>query len=286
MTEGKHVDIGDTSLYVVERGAGPAVFLLHGGPGVDHASFGTYLDPLSQRYRLLFVDQRGHGRSAPSDESTWTLTQLADDVDALARAHGLDRFAVLGHSFGAFVALQHAVTHPDTAAPTILCGAVPSTSYFAGVESALAAVEPAALREQVGAAMERQLTDLTPAQALRSINDQLPFLFADTTDHRIDEYERRTSDVVCAPRAMRHFVANDYGGIEVEDLLDRITAPVLALTGRHDRITPVAAADSIATRVPRGEILVLEHSGHFPFVEENKKFLDGVTRFLDTHLTP
>src|SRR5437899_3729282 len=105
-TTGRLVDIGDTRLHVVERGAGYPVILLHGGPGLDHHEFADYLDPLTDEHRLLLVDQRAQGRSAPADPATWTLGQMAADVVSLARALELPSYAVLGHSFGAFVALQ------------------------------------------------------------------------------------------------------------------------------------------------------------------------------------
>jgi proline iminopeptidase len=95
---GRYVGIGDTRLYIVERGGGYPVLLLHGGPGLDHHEFGDYLDPLGDHYRLILVDQRSQGRSDQAPESTWTLEQMAADVSTLARALGLGRYAVLGHS--------------------------------------------------------------------------------------------------------------------------------------------------------------------------------------------
>src|SRR6476660_5617441 len=94
-------DSGDTELFVEERGTGFPLLVLHGGPGLDHTMFGDRLDPLGDACRLLFVDQRGQGRSGPSDPGTWTLARMAADVSALAKALGLERYAVLGHSFGA-----------------------------------------------------------------------------------------------------------------------------------------------------------------------------------------
>ena len=60
-TEGHHVDIGDTRLYVVERGQGYPLFLVHGGPGLDHHMFGDYLDRLTDQFRLMLVDLRANG---------------------------------------------------------------------------------------------------------------------------------------------------------------------------------------------------------------------------------
>jgi pimeloyl-ACP methyl ester carboxylesterase len=284
MSIGQLVDIGSTALHVVERGSGPSVIALHGGPGLDHQAFADYLDPLTERYRLLLVDERGHGRSATSDESTWTLARLAADVGALAHTLGLGRHAVLGHSFGAFVALQHAVDEPNPDVATILSSAVPSAAYFAFVDEALDSFEPAALRSRVIAAMDRQTQVESPDEVREVMSAQMPFMFADPGDPRIAEYEARTAGIVGSPAALRHFVANDYGDINVEGRLDRVEGPMLVLAGRHDRICSIAASEAIARGVPRAEFVILERSGHFAFAEEQEAFLSAVRGFLDAHL--
>jgi pimeloyl-ACP methyl ester carboxylesterase len=149
VAEGRLVSVGDTRLNVVERGIGYPLIVLHGGPGLDHRSFGDYLDPLADEHRLLLVDQRAQGRSDRAPEETWTLERMAADVDALARALELERYAVLGHSYGAIVALQNAVDFPGAAAQTIVSSGVPAARFLAEVDANLAAFEPVELREQV-----------------------------------------------------------------------------------------------------------------------------------------
>src|SRR5262245_21914139 len=101
--EGRLIDIGDTSLHIVERGEGYPLIILHGGPGLDHHFFADYLDVLTDAYQLILVDQRANGRSGRPPKETWTLRQNAKDVGLLAEAMKLDKYAVLGHSYGAFV---------------------------------------------------------------------------------------------------------------------------------------------------------------------------------------
>ena len=134
------VDVGDTRLHVEERGAGDiALIALHGGPGLDHTMFGTWLDPLGDTCRLLLVDERAQGRSEPAPPETWTLAHHARDVDALATSLDLARYAVLGHSFGAFIALQHAVDFSGRPAGTIVSHGLPSERFLDHVERELAA---------------------------------------------------------------------------------------------------------------------------------------------------
>jgi len=138
---GRYVAIGGTLLFIVERGQGYPLLVLHGGPGIDHHTFGDYLDPLTGRYRLILVDQRSCGRSDRTPESTWTLEQMVQDVTALAQALALEHYAVLGHSYGAFVALQHAVTFPGQAAQTIVSNGIPSARFLAQVDRNLRIAE-------------------------------------------------------------------------------------------------------------------------------------------------
>ncbi|MCI0576680.1 MAG: alpha/beta fold hydrolase [Chloroflexi bacterium] len=284
--EGRLIDIGDTSLYVVERGRGYPLIVLHGGPGLDHHLFGDYLDALTDDYRLILVDQRANGRSGRPPEATWTLEQNAKDVGLLAKAMELKRYAVLGHSYGAFVALQHAVDFPGQAAQTIVSSGVPGSRFLMShVERELASFEPEELRQQVTDSWARELQAQTPDEVAALLSDQLPFHFADPFDPRIPEYEQRTAGMVYSPEVLRKFAAEEYGGIEVEDRLGGISHPVLILAGRYDRTCSVEAAGFMAANVPGAELVVFEKSAHMTFVEENERYVTTVRAFLNRHAT-
>ncbi len=275
--------IDDTSLWVVERGPdeGLPLLVLHGGPGLDHHEFADYLDPLTERgVRLVLVDQRACGRSERPSPQTWTLGRFAQDVIMLARALRLDRYAVLGHSYGAFVALQHAVDYPGMAAATIVSGGIPSMRFLQRVEENLQAFEPAELRDQVIASWAREPEVSTAEEFDRLMRDQFPFHFADPMDPRIDEYLDRTADTVYQPDVLRHFASSGYGGIEVEDRLGAVASPVLVLTGRHDRTCVVEAAEAIAAGLRDGRLVVFERSGHMTFIEEQDRYIHEVAAFL------
>jgi proline iminopeptidase len=278
--EGRLVPIGDTRLHVVERGSGYPLIVLHGGPGVDHRMFGDYLDPLGDEYRLLLVDQRAQGRSDRTPEETWTLERMASDVDALARALELDRYAVLGHSYGAFVALQNAVDHPGGAAQTIVSSGLPSSRFLEQVDAQLAAFEPLELREQVTDSWEREKEARTQEDVAGLLHDQLPFQFRFHDGEHLADFERKTAGAVYSPDVLRHFANADYGGIEVEERLDRVTQPVLVLAGRHDRTCAVAGAEAIAAGISNAELVVFEESAHMTYVEENQRYLEVVRDFL------
>ena len=278
------IDVGDTRLYVVERGNtdGYPVIVLHGGPGLDHHMFGDYLDPLGDTYRLLLVDERAQGRSEPAQEETWTIERMAADVADLAETLGLARYAVLGHSFGAFLALQHAVDFPGFG-QTIVSHGVPAARYLEAVEKNLAEFEPVELSEQVARSWERELEAQTQEDVADLLAEQLPFHFADPRDPRIEEYNRRSAGARFAPAVGRFFAARSYGEIALEDRLDEIHHPVLVLTGRHERTCVPEASESMADAIPGAALVVFEHSAHMSFVEENEAYVNAVRDFLDQH---
>ncbi|MGD9094069.1 MAG: alpha/beta fold hydrolase [Anaerolineales bacterium] len=281
---GHHIAISDTRLFVVERGQGFPVFVLHGGPGLDHHMFGDYLDPLGDLIRLIFVDQRSQGLSDPTPVETLTLAQMAEDIVSLAKAMSLDRYAVLGHSYGALVTLQNAVDFPGKASFSIVSSGFPAVRFLAHVEHNLKIFEPEDLRDQVAASWARETSVETPEDVASLMHDQQPFHFANPLDKRIKEYERRTSGAVYSPGVLRYFASQEYGGIEVEDRLGLVTQPLLVLAGRYDRACSVEASQAIANGIPHAELIVFENSAHMSFVEENERYLSIVRDFLNRQL--
>jgi proline iminopeptidase len=275
------VDVGDTRLHVTERGSGGlALFVLHGGPGLDHTMFGSYLDALGDVVTLLLVDERATGRSEPSAPETWTLAQQAADVEALAASLGLEGYAVLGHSYGALIALQHAVDFPGRPIATVVSSGFPDARFLAHVARELEAFEPVELREQVQSSWAREAEARTQQDVASLIVDQLPFHFADPRDPRIEEMAAAMADARYGPDVLRAAATEDYGHIAVEDRLGEVTHPVLVLAGRHDRTCSVAAAQAIADGIPDSQLVVFEHSGHMTFVEENEAYVAAVRAFL------
>ena len=285
---GRLVEVADTKLYVEERGEPSAFPLLvfHGGPGLDHTEFGDYLDPLAEggSYRLVLVDERACGRSdRTAPRGTWTLGRMAQDVSDLAASLGVrGGYATLGHSYGAFVVLQHAVDHPGEPRGTVVSSGVAAARWLNGVDQQLAAFEPAELREQVTLSWARETEVRTEDEAAALMADQWPFHFREPRGAPLTEYLRRTAGLArYAPDVIRHFAAQEYGGIDVEHRLGEVTHPVLVLAGRHDRVCAVGASQDMAYRLPDAELVVFENSAHMTFAEEQDNYLAAVRQFLD-----
>ena len=112
-----HADTSDGRLFLDVRGdpTAPPLLYLHGGPGMGCAEFMRWQgDRLGRHLRVIGLDQRGTLRSAPlADGETLAESDVVADCEALRESMGIERWAVLGHSFGGRMALRYAHQHPE-----------------------------------------------------------------------------------------------------------------------------------------------------------------------------
>lgn len=279
-TEGRYVAVADTRLWVLEMGEGHPLLLLHGGPGLDHTQFRPWLDPLAERFRLIYVDLRSQGRSDLADPETWTIERMAADIEELAGAMYLDSYAVLGHSFGSFVALRHAVDS-GRASHYVLLGSMASARWLDRIDRNLREFEPDHLRTQVEAAWDAETSVTTVDGFRRLLVDQLPFHFADPGGPALEEFVKGVGRMHLSPDVLRTLANSDYGGIEVERSLADITSPVLVISAEHDRVAVPEAGWGIAEAVPNGECVLMKNAGHMMFVEKPEAVRKAIEEFFD-----
>jgi len=257
---------------VEEVGDGLPVIVLHGGPGMDHTMFRPYLDPLGEDFRLLYVDQRGQGRSERVDPVTLSLDVFARDVDLLAEALGLADFVLLGHSFGAIVATYHA-TELGTATAYVISGGADATEpMMADVEASLAAIGDAAA--PIAASWEQEKTVASEDELRELLRVQMPFHFHGEPPPGYGDATVGTPDV------LRHFANAGYGDFDFRPKLADVHKPALVVVGANDRTTTTRGARVLADGMPNGELVVVPEAGHMSFVEQPDVYLDAVRRFL------
>jgi len=260
------------SLNVEEVGDGPPLIVLHGGPGLDHTMFRPYLDPLGQDVQLVYVDERGQGRSDRVDPQTLSVEVFARDVDLVANALGLDRFSLLGHSFGAIIATFHAIELGTADRYVISGGGDTSDALTADVEASLEALGED--RAAIAESWENEKTVQTEEEMAELMAAQLPFHFAGPPP------EGYMDDAVYSPEVLRHFAEAGYGDFDYVPDLRRIDRPTLVIVGSEDRTTTPRAARVLAGGIPGSSLVVLSGVGHMSFVEAQDAYLDAVRTFL------
>ena len=259
-------------LHVEEVGQGFPLIVLHGGPGMDHTMFRPYLDPLGDDFRVVYVDERGQGRSDRVDPQTLSLDVFARDVDLLADALELGHFALLGHSFGAIIATYHATEIGTAAAYVISGGADASDALMADVEASLQAMGDAGTA--IAASWEDEKTVETEEQLRDLLRVQMPFHFHGEPPPGYGEQTIGTPDV------LRHFANVGYGDFDFLPRLADVHKPVLVIVGENDRTTTPRAARVLHDRIGNSELVLVPDAGHMSFVEQQDVYVDAVRRFL------
>lgn len=263
----------------------PLVFL-HGGPGEGSQTFQAVGGPaLEKTQRVVYLDQRGSGRSErPKDARFYSIPILVEDVEALRKALGVERIALLGHSFGTILALEYAARHPDHVAAVVLAAAVPDIPRVLDIQCAT-------LERDDPAAFARARGDRAPDAYPRCDS------FSAYPGPEMKAYVYRnmfpdpaTGELVDRLDAVDGLGnSGEMGGAIFEQGLtsyrftdvDRIAAPVLVVAGGRDFQAAIAPQRTLAHALKHGRLLEYRENGHFMFAEAPERFARDVGHFLD-----
>jgi proline iminopeptidase len=119
------VAFDDVDLVWDELGDGAPVVFLSGGPGDSGRYLRPLAEPIVDGFRCLIPDLRGTGRSLLREAATLTIDDLVGDLDRIRSEVGVDRVALVGHSFGATLAILYAAARPEAVAGMALIGLGP-----------------------------------------------------------------------------------------------------------------------------------------------------------------
>lgn len=270
-------------LWAQRSGEGPPLVLCHGGPGLWDM-FEDVAGSLTDRATVHRWDQRGCGRSGPC-AGPWTSERFVADLEAVRRHFGLERMTLLGHSWGAQLALSHALAHPERVNALVYVsgtGIGPDSDWFDGYKANLVA--------RLGERPERlaRWRELT-ARPVRSEAQERERAVLQWSAEFVD----RERDLEQAGRmAERWFDINTecnkafnaerrrtWGTPELYAACQQLDLPVVVVDGALD-IRPRSAVDSLERALPRVRRVILPEAGHLPWVEDPRGFREAVTAAL------
>ena len=271
--------IRDVSLFVEVLGHGQPLVLMHGGPGADHHSIHTFRQCADQ-LTLVFYDHRCNGRSQGPPVTSMTWENLTADADALRAALHLERWAVLGHSFGGHVALEYALRYPDRVSRLVLLdtGADSRWSRDNAPKLVVERGHGEAKAELVRRFFHGELEPREMLPMLMRIGDlyaSRPSLRATLLDLAHGEWRTRM-----APEALIFAGRHLFDGWSVTDRLDEIAAPTLVIAGRDDFLFPPEHQREMAAAIPCARLLLVDGAGHNPHTEQPRVVVPAVRHFL------
>jgi proline iminopeptidase len=251
--------------------------VMHGGLGLDHTYFRPWLDTLGNQSQIIYYDHRGNGRSArPENFDDITHGIWTSDADALRERLGFEKIILFGHSYGGYLAQEYALRYGDHLDGLILCCTAPAADFphvivanlqqratpdqFQSVISALSAPVPD------DATLKRVWLDALPLY-FKNYDPELGAAMLEQIHYRAAAFNH--SFFTCQPR------------FNTLARLSEISTPTLIIAGRDDWVAPPAqGAERIHAAIPDSALVVLEDSGHFPFIEEKGRFVSVVAAWL------
>jgi pimeloyl-ACP methyl ester carboxylesterase len=243
---GHSVQINDVEIYYEEFGTGEPLLLLHGFGGCSQ-NWHPFTAELSERYRLIVVDMRGHGYST-NPGGTFTHREAASDVSLLLDKLGIERCSAMGMSSGGMALLHMATSQPSRIDTMVL---VSATSHFPDQARAIMRASsfdrmPEPVRE-----MYRECAKRGDEQARQLIT-------------QFNALHKNYDDM--------NFTAQS---------LSTITARTLVAHGDRDRFFPVEIAVSIYRSIPNAALWIIPGGDHVPIFDPTVPFTTTALRFLD-----
>lgn len=217
---------------------------------------------LTQRYRVLRYDTRGHGRSSVPP-GPYGFPDLVGDVCAVMDAHGVARASFMGLSLGGMTGLGLALAHPERVERLVCCDARADNPppFVQGWDERIAVVERAGMEGLVAGTLERWLTPATRA-ARPEAADRLAAMIRGTD-----------------PAGYRSCAAALKGLDYLKDL-GRLTVPTVYVVGTEDAAAPPAAMRAMAEVTPDARLATVQDAAHIANVDNPEGFAKAIAGFL------
>ena len=264
------VDARGLRFHYVEWGEAdaPAIVLLHG-----LSSMGRLWDPfaraLQDRYRLIALDQRGHGDTSWPDGPAYSTDDYVADLEALVDVWGLDRFALIGLSMGGMNAIAYAARHPEKTTHLVPVDIPPSFDREKrpnrGLDKHIAENGHPTFEDHQGALKLIRLTNTTTSDA--ALLHRLRYLMKETPDGRWTfKHDPR--------------VSHDWDPSDLWGELPNVQAPVLIVRGGKSPVLTDKTAEKMRATFPDAELFTSEESGHTVPEDTPDQFIEAVGAFL------
>lgn len=271
---------GRVDIYYYVYGSGAPVLIVNGGPGFNSNRFQSIAEEIADLgYTAILYDQRGTGLSTMDkvNELTITMDLMVADMEAIRKDLGYENWAIFGHSFGGMMANYYTSNHPNRVLAMIL-------SSSGGIDLALLGQAQQQFNKFFSQAELDSLDrwrDIRNQDSSGEIEKKYNCLFAKAyvyndvyrpvVAERLGEADHTINRLVW--QNLRHL------GYDCKESLARFHRPVLLLHAAHDIVSEEVAL--VAHNVyPHSKLVVLEHCGHYGWLDRREAYLQEIDSFL------
>jgi proline iminopeptidase len=290
------VDAHGVLIYYQTLGQGAPLLIVHGGPGASHDYFLPYLLPLARHHKLIFIDERGSGKSEKlEDPSGYTVENMVEDTEAVRQALKLGRISLLGHSYGGVLAQAYALKYQANLSHLVLCSTFHSTTKMNEIFRGMLAGMAPELRDRIQSLEKAGLFGKgKDYEKNRYPNDYMTAAWGEGYFPNL--YQRRP-DANYDPIANgnmawdlyremwgssgEYVIDGNLKSVEYTGRLKTIKVPTLITAGDHDECAP-SLSEEMHKLIGGSKLVILPRSGHMTFVDQPGLFIKTVNEFLGT----
>jgi proline-specific peptidase len=272
------MSIRGVSLNVKVIGNGYPILLMHGGPGLDYKTM-LPLEPLADQFTLIFYDHRCNGQSEGAEVTSMTMENLTADADALRQALGIEKWVVLGHSFGGNVALEYTLRYPQNISHLVLMN-TGGDQWWVN-QNAPKLLAKRGYDEKTVQAARRFYNGDIKAEEFEDI--YMMFSSAYNYDNSLFSMEKDFDPALMPkfrPEALIFGYSQLLRGWSVMDRLKEIQVPTLVLAGRYDFLFPTEHQVALAAGIPNARLEIIERAGHNPHMEQQAVTIQLIRDFV------
>lgn len=269
----------------------PVLAYLHGGPGYNSYAFEQSAGKLlEQSFRVLYIDQRGCGRSVfEGADSAYGMRHTVDDIDRIRTAIGVQKVAIIGHSFGGIVAAEYAHRFPDHVTRVVFVDTTPYveralTQQIAFVDQIAAkafagnADEIHSLATRSGSAVAR-LRQIYALAGRKALQQRMHYASSDK-QAEMEALDDASQMMGCNPsHAVAVLESEGYLSDTPPGIAMPLDIPALLIAGKESHVIGRENLEA-AAKVWRAELLSVGAAGHFVYFEQPLAFAEIVTAWL------
>lgn len=293
MQEG-FVDANGLMIYYMTVGRGDPLLIVHGGPGASHDYFLPYLLPLARTHKLIFIDERGSGRSQQlEDPAGYTIENMVEDVEAVRVALGLGKITLLGHSYGGALAQAYALKYQKNLSHLILASTWSSTADLNEVFVRMKQNMSPELRGRIdkleadglfGHGKDYQKNRYSDDYMVAAWGEgYFPYVYRNHPDANYDPIDQgKMAWELYRQMWGEHgefIIDGNLKSVEYTERLATIKVPTLILVGDHDECDP-SMSKAMHLKIASSQLVIFPKAGHMTFVDQTGMFMAAVNDFL------
>jgi proline iminopeptidase len=288
------VDSNGVMIYYKTLGRGAPLVIVHGGPGASHDYFLPYLLPLARHNKLIFIDERGSGRSQKlEDPSGYTVENMVEDVETVRQALGLGKISLLGHSYGGALAQAYALKYQANLTHLILGSTWSSTKAINEIFVHMKQNMSPELRERIdkleaaglfGHGKDYEKNRYTNDYMIAAWGEgYFPYLYQNRPDPNYDPVDSgKISWELYREMWGEHgefIIDGNLKSVEYTDRLAAIKVPTLILVGDHDE-SDQSLSQAMHEKIAGSKMVIFPKAGHMTFVDDTGMFIKTIDEFL------